>query len=288
MPRTKQPRKRNSSLSLQEESDMMVKDFQMQADLRWRKVQFDFETMFNNFDNDFDLLLSKIPPEVREMTLGDLSKFLNKTDEQDYEDVSSSSEHASIRYAPPSTVKSKPQSAKRQTAVSTDDGYITESGNSRRTRVSKTGNVGRSSRKARSTSRTTTDRSPKVSTSTDKRAASASRVINKFIEPESSQKSATDFTPVTPKVKPNTPMSILRHPRQGEMVLSMQGSPILVSSIVKDQTANINVPLGDGKIISLLPTAGGLRNSLIPALDPETVRQLQTLMGHLERVIDIQ
>ncbi|XP_063979315.1 uncharacterized protein LOC135163645 [Diachasmimorpha longicaudata] len=299
MPRTKQPRKRNSSLSHLEESDMLIKDFHRQAKARFRKMDSDFEMMFNGFANQINMTLSKIPPEARKYTLGDLARFLREQEEeQDYDDVSSTSEDVPVVIVVPSTVKSKPKPVKRQTAASMDDGYVTEGGNNNQKRASRADKVTSTTqklRKSRSSSRTTagramkssasSERGVKASTSTERRENSIARVVN-FVTP-SVPKPATEFNPVTPKIKPNTPLNILRRPREGEMVLSMQGSPILVSSIVKERTANINVPLGDGNIISLLPNEG-LRRSHIPALDPETVRQLQTLMGHIGKVIDTQ
>ncbi|XP_015117049.1 borealin [Diachasma alloeum] len=290
MPRTKQTRKRNSSLSHLEESDMLIKDFHRQAKVRIRKMDSDFEMMFNGFANQINMSLSKIPPVARKYTLGDLARFLREQEEeQDYDDVSSTSEDVPAVIVAPPTVKSKPKPLKRQTAASMDDGYVTESGNGNQKRVSRADKVTSTTqkpRKSRSSSRTTTGRSQKSSASTERRGKSTSRVTNKFVTP-SVPKPATEFNPVTPKIKPNTPLNILRRPREGEMVLSMQGSPILVSGIVKERTANINVPLGNGNIISLLPNEG-LRRSHIPALDPETVRQLQTLMGHIGKVIDTQ
>lgn len=95
------------------------------------------------------------------------------------------------------------------------------------------------------------------------------------------------YNVVTPKVKPNTPLNVLRRPRQGEMVLSMQGSPLLVSAVVEEKTANINVPLSNGNVMSLLPQEG-LRMSNIPPLDPETMHQLETLKKHIEKVIALK
>lgn len=98
---------------------------------------------------------------------------------------------------------------------------------------------------------------------------------------------ANTYNVVTPKVKPNTPLNVLRRPRQGEMVLSMQGSPLLVSAVVEEKTANINVPLSNGNVMSLLPQEG-LRMSNIPPLDPETMQQLKTLKNHIEKVISLK
>ena len=108
--------------------------------------------------------------------------------------------------------------------------------------------------------------------------------IDKFKTPATLKPGNKEFDLVTPKIKPNTPLNVLRRPRQGEMVLSMQGSPLLVSAIIQEDIANINVPLRDGNVMSLLPN-DGLRMSHIPALDSETLKQLETLKSHIEKVI---
>jgi borealin len=88
---------------------------------------------------------------------------------------------------------------------------------------------------------------------------------------------------VTPKIKPNMPQVILRRPIQGEVVLSMQGSPLLAGSVSVDNIANVNVPLEGGRLFSIQPQKG-LRLSQIPELDPEIKRQLETLRDNLNKV----
>lgn len=51
---------------------------------------------------------------------------------------------------------------------------------------------------------------------------------------------------VFPKVNMNQP--ILRRPNPGEVGLSMNGSPLLVSSFFRNDMATVNVPLANGNV----------------------------------------
>lgn len=84
-------------------------------------------------------------------------------------------------------------------------------------------------------------------------------------------------------MNPNTPQVLLRRPRQGEVAISMQGSPLLTGGVMGDSTANINIPLVDGRFLSLQPERG-LRISQIPHLDVEVRQQLELLRDNLNKV----
>lgn len=53
---------------------------------------------------------------------------------------------------------------------------------------------------------------------------------------------------ITPKVAPNAPLSMVRHPRQGELAVSLSGSPLMVTSTLREQKANVNLRLADGRV----------------------------------------
>lgn len=57
---------------------------------------------------------------------------------------------------------------------------------------------------------------------------------------------------VTPKVNMSEPMSVLRRPNQGEIALSMTGSPLMVSSVARDDMATISVPLANGNVSKII------------------------------------
>lgn len=84
-------------------------------------------------------------------------------------------------------------------------------------------------------------------------------------------------------MKPNTPQLVLRRPKLGEVAVSMQGSPLLVSGMVSDEVPNVNIPLGDGRTISIQPKRG-LRPSLLPAFDMDTIKQIATLRDNLNKM----
>jgi hypothetical protein len=52
---------------------------------------------------------------------------------------------------------------------------------------------------------------------------------------------------IMPKVAPNTSLSVVRHPGQRELALSLSGSPLIVSSTLHEQNANVN-RLADGRV----------------------------------------
>ena len=311
MPRTKQIRKSKSH----EDIDSIIRDFERNSSLKIHKMEAEIQMQITSLANVIELAQSQLPTEVRKLTFRELFA-LEITPKNDADDPNITDDLSS----PPSqhglsTVKGK-KKIKRVTAAS-DDGYATES-------TSKTSHVSRmdtarnstlrQGKKLRRSSSTTNLPRPTLMRSSSNLAnsgrpmrltRSSSRNGTAENEPNNrrdmlkplgraagayefktpaAKNQALSFNVVTPKVKPNTPMNILRRPKDGEMVLSMQGSPLLVSSIVQERTANINVPLSNGNVISLLPNAG-LRLSHMPALDHETMEQLKTLKGHIDMVL---
>lgn len=49
-------------------------------------------------------------------------------------------------------------------------------------------------------------------------------------------------------MNPYTPMNMMRLPRQGEVAVSMTGSPLLVSTILHDELPHVTVPFRDGRV----------------------------------------
>lgn len=98
-----------------------------------------------------------------------------------------------------------------------------------------------------------------------------------------SKQQALSMGYVTPKVKPDRPLTVLRRAQDGEMVISMQGSPILVNAMGAER-ANVNVPLGDGRVISVQP-GNSIRQSEIPEIDDATRSELVALRDNLDRIV---
>ena len=275
-----------------EESDLLVKDFERQAHLRILKMEAEAKMAIKSLETFVDVTLARLPPEIRQMTIGEILSYEEDDQKENCNQVSSSVDDCFLPLAS-ATLKGK-KNAKRITAAS-DDGYVTEGvagagtgTGTRPSRASKKIVEPTTNRRTRSTSRNSKMKLTEICLVTVKKnkreRGKESMKADTFKTPALLKPSRHEYGLVTPKIKPNTPLNVLRRPRQGEMVLSMQGSPLLVSTVIQEDTANINVPLRNGNVISLLPN-DGLRMSNIPTLDPETMRQLETLKSHIEKVI---
>ncbi|CAL7950718.1 unnamed protein product [Xylocopa violacea] len=282
MPRTKHVRKPKQGQQFAEESDLLIRDFERQAYVRISKMEAQAKMAIKSFETFINVTLSRLPTEIQQMTLGEILEASNE--KENCNEVSSSVDDYLLV---PATVVKEKRAGKRITNAS-DDGYVTEGVAT--TRASKTTKIESSNaRRTRSSSRNATTKRSEMNQATVKKVTRKERTkesikVDKFKTPASLKPGRNEYGLVTPKIKPNTPLNIMRRPRQGEMVLSMQGSPLLVSAVIQENTANINVPLRNGNIISLLPN-DGLRMSHIPELDPETMRQLETLKSHIDKVI---
>ncbi|XP_044006140.1 serine/threonine-protein kinase phg2-like [Aphidius gifuensis] len=230
-------------------SDSMLRDYERQSKMRRRQIELNFEMLCQSFASQIEESLSRLPHQIRQLTLNQLiNQNCNSLDEMDdgFDEVSSSSSSATA-------------TATAATCNKVDYVDIQQNNNNN----NNNNNI-----------------------CTSKNASRITRSFKQKINMKTpiSSSSSLIFNNITPKIKPNTQLNMLRRPKEGEMVVSMQGSPILISGIVKAKTANINVPLGNGEMMSLMPH-DGLRLSLVPHLDEETMKQLKTLKRHIESVI---
>lgn len=113
-----------------------------------------------------------------------------------------------------------------------------------------------------------------------------SATVAKFKTPAIKSTFASAPSLITPKVVPNAPLSMVRHPRQGELAVSLSGSPLMVTSTLREQNANVNLRLADGRVVSILPEPN-LRPYDIPQVDEETRLQLLTLREHMNTLINL-
>ncbi|KAF5275222.1 hypothetical protein FQR65_LT04256 [Abscondita terminalis] len=146
------------------------------------------------------------------------------------------------------------------------------------------------SRKSRSVSAGRRGRLSRTASTLKKKPRSLSRqnvskLTNKFITPAHNP-SIPNYGVITPKVRSNTPQVLVRRPQQGEIAVSVQGSPLMVDHMVSTKL-NANIPLEDGRVLSILPERG-LRTSQIPNIDPHIREQLQTLRDNLSQVLKCQ
>lgn len=294
MPRTKRNRTASSSAK---ERDTAMKTFERHVQLRIAKMGRDAQADLKSFETFIEVIVSRLPAEIRQMTLGELSNWQDHDTQKENRNDAMSSLVKNRNMQPPTVPKARKvnKTAKRATTAASDDGYATEG-----TSVGSTSRIAKAQARVSSTVRTrsfTRTSRVKLSESNQKMVTTKCKSknhlnesllkTNNFQTPAMMKPLDNVYNVVTPKVKPNTPLNVLRRPRQGEMVLSMQGSPLLVSAVVEEKTANINVPLANGNVMSLLPQEG-LRMSNIPPLDPETMHQLQTLKNHIEKVIALK
>ncbi|PSN37798.1 hypothetical protein C0J52_13370 [Blattella germanica] len=91
---------------------------------------------------------------------------------------------------------------------------------------------------------------------------------------------------ITPKVLGNGPICMARYPLDGEMAVSLSGSPLMVTPLIQHYRANTNIMLSDGKVMSILPEHG-LRPNDIPILDEETRNELLTLKENISAFINL-
>ncbi|XP_046389659.1 uncharacterized protein LOC124158551 [Ischnura elegans] len=108
--------------------------------------------------------------------------------------------------------------------------------------------------------------------------------VNKFETPCNQKVPPHHMGTVTPKFNPYAPMSVVRVPKEGELAMSLTGSPLQVTRVIHDSKANVIVPLENGQILSVLPERG-LRMSQIPEMDDEVVGQLQVLNENLNKLL---
>ncbi|EFN86182.1 borealin [Harpegnathos saltator] len=293
MPRTKYTRKPKAANDSLDECDIKLKTFDRHVQNSILKLQQDAEVDIRTFKTFVDVMISRLPLEIRQMTLKEIFA-LESNSQENYNEITLSEMQLPTGMAPGTENVTK-TGVKRATAIS-DDGYATEGGTSvgSTSRVTKVQAPGSAMKRMRSSTRInklktieTIQKTVKKTRAKSKDLSVSTAKTDVFKTPAIPKSSANTYDLVTPKIKPNTPLNVLRRPRQGEMVLSMQGSPLLVSAVIEEKTANVNVPLSDGNMMSLLPQEG-LRISHIPPLDDETMHQLETLKKHIEKVIALK
>lgn len=298
MPRTKYTRKPKGANDSLDKPDRKLKTFERHVRTTTVKLQQDAQADARSFETFIDVMISRLPLEIRQMTL---SEILTRESDDSKENCNemTSSEMSCMR--PPtvaiSTAKKTTKTAVKRATAASDDGYATEGGTSVGSISRATKTLATTSRRTRSSTRTSKAKLAlsEINQKTMKKPRAKSKEYlnvpilktDNFKTPAVPKSATHMYDVVTPKIKPNTPLNVLRRPRQGEMVLSMQGSPLLVSAVIEEKTANVNVPLSDGNMLSLLPEEG-LRVSHIPALDAETMHQLETLKKHIEKVIALK
>lgn len=240
-------------------------DFNRKVDFQIKRLKISLDRKVMTVQDSLDLAISQVPSSVLELKLGDLLKW-----QPDHGSKDANYSEANSLHLP----KSSSSKTKRSTQTS-DDGYLT--GHSEKSTVAKL---------KKTASKVSSANKLKVPGSVIKVKRTSSRLSKKVLLDTQTPVSKKMLDPITPKICPNTPVNILRRPKNGETVLSMGGSPLMVSTTISlDSVANINLPLANGTVMSLVPN-GNLRQSMIPSnLSPSTINQLRTLKGYIDNLI---
>lgn len=116
--------------------------------------------------------------------------------------------------------------------------------------------------------------------------------------------------PVTPKVQAGSAIAMLRYAKQGETVISLDGSPVIASQLVFllnlpnifhiltilihgfafdfsgiGQSANINIPTANG-VFSIQPSCNGIVDAnVVSQIDNNTLEQLRRLQDNLDMIM---
>ncbi|CAG9793103.1 unnamed protein product [Diatraea saccharalis] len=269
MPRTKKPvRKQEKSV---EDNDTLKKLNKIVADQK-NKIDSRACMELMNIELAFKILLGSINSNYLQKTVGQLKTELHLK------------EVTSVR-----------QTRHSSRSASHDDGYLTEN--------SSQGSGGRNNKKylavPPATGRSTSRRSRSANASTRKpppagRTATTQRRRSRSVyrTPAYNKNGAVNYPAITPKVTPHTPLTVLRQPRQGEMVVSMSGSPVMVPTcytMQPEEKANCNILLQDGTMLSLQPKQLRESQAYIPfsLMDSNVLRQLKTLKDNLDKVVTL-
>ena len=274
MPRTKQRRVKRNSTGYEQ----FIRDFNRLVQLRISKIELDCKGLEEKFETTMQVAFSRYPTEIQNMTLREL---MTVEESPKKENLPPKTPRVPRTVQKSSMKPPRSTNPKRVTAAS-DDGYQSESTTSQASKVttgvkrrSRSSSQDKPKERTRSISR---DRNSRLT------ASQAQKKGSKELMKTPTTKTQNTFV-ITPKIRLNSAVNVLRKPKDGEMVFSTQGSPLLVSTTVNDRTANINVPLRNGNIVSLLPfNETSLSDNL--HLDDETKHQLKILQSHLAKVLN--
>ncbi|CAG4983195.1 unnamed protein product [Parnassius apollo] len=269
MPRTKRPVKRSEKTA--DDDDVLKKLNKLVMDQK-KKIDSRAQMEIRNVELAFKILLGSISDTYLQKTVGELKTELH------LKEVVNTTRRSTTRNTTTTT-----------RSASHDDGYLTEN--------SSQGSGGRGAKTNLGPPSTASRMTTRRSRSADTRVMSAAKTQRRqsrsvYRTPAYNKNSTLKYPVITPKVTPQTPLTVLRQPRQGEMVLSMSGSPVMVPScyaMQPDDKANCNILLQDGTMLSLQPKQLRQSQAFIPfsLMDPSTLTQLKTLKENLDKVVKL-
>ncbi|XP_050355958.1 borealin [Nymphalis io] len=267
MPRTKRPVRKQEKIA--EDDDALKKLNKLVIDQK-NKIDSRAHMELRNVELAFKILLGSISNTYLQKTVGQLKTELHLKE--------------------PVTGRSTTRNSSR--AASHDDGYLTENSSqgsgeraAKKTYLAPPSASRSASRRSRSADASL--RSARAAPRTQRR-----RSRSVYRTPAYSKNAAVTYPVITPKVTPHTPLTVLRQPRAGEMVLSMSGSPVMATSVCtmqSDERANCNIMLQDGTMLSLQPKQLRQSQAYIPfsLMDSNVLHQLKTLKDNLDKVVKL-
>ncbi|KAJ0171283.1 hypothetical protein K1T71_012833 [Dendrolimus kikuchii] len=274
MPRTKKPA-RNSRKEKSSEDDGVLKKLDKLANELKKKVDIRRQTEIKNLEIAFKILLDSISPSHLQMTVAQLKSELY------------------LKEVP--NIRVTGESIK-----SHDDGYLTENstqGSGERSGVRKHMGIPVATHRPNTTVRRSRSadascRKPSAALSTASKPSQRRRSRSVYRTPAYNKNVGVNYPPITPKVTPQTPLTVFRQPRLGEMMLSMSGSPLMApacSAMNPDAMANCNIRLHDGTMLSLQPKELRQSQAYIPfsLMDENVLNQLKTLQNNLGKVVKL-
>ncbi|KPJ03041.1 PREDICTED: uncharacterized protein LOC106116438 isoform X1 [Papilio xuthus] len=262
MPRTKRPVKKVDKVT---DSDETLKKLNKLVADQKNKIDSHAYMEQRNVEVAFKILLGSIKASYLEKTVGQLKTELSLRE-----------------------VTNKRATRNSNRPDSHDDGYLTENSAHDSGERKNKKPLGPPSTIGRKTTRRS-------------RSADASRMLTVSKTHNRSQsvyrtpmynKNPMNYPAITPKVAPHTPLTVLRQPRQGEMVVSMSGSPVLVPSVYamqQNEKASCNIMLNDGTMLSLQPRQLRQSQAFIPfsLMDSQVLSQLKTLKDNLVKMVEL-
>ena len=244
--------------------NIWLMDFHKQLDDRLRALKLKVQTETEDLDHTLMLLMAQIPSDEAKLTVSQLSKdeqdsmeffnsTLSSTVKKGGKALATSTAYKSVPPPPAKTTRqSRTQTKRNRTSSLTDVSnlYLGTSSNRRMTRSSS-------------------------------QPREATRVLPSYQTPMH-KGDRPPMGSVTPKVDPYCPMPLKRYARQGEMAISLTGSPLMVTTNITEP--NISLPLNNGQqVYSILPTSGPCPD--IPSIDFQTREKLKILRENLDRIL---
>ncbi|XP_075985524.1 uncharacterized protein LOC142982735 isoform X1 [Anticarsia gemmatalis] len=269
MPRTKRPVRKQEKTA---EDDEASKKFTKLVSDQKNKIDTRAHMELRNVELAFKILLGSISNVYLTKTVGQLKSELHLKE-----------------------VTNSRRTRHSSRSASHDDGYLTENssqgsgGHTKKSRLMPPSSRSTAaSRRSRSADASCRKAPPPTASKTVQRRRSRSV----YRTPAYNKNAPVNYPAITPKVTPQTPLTVLRQPRQGEMVVSMSGSPVMVPScytMKPDEMANCNILLQDGTMLSLQPKQLRQSQAYIPfsLMDSNVLTQLKTLKDNLDKVVKL-